>query len=231
MIFYFPMYAYPFILTKGLCFVLVLMSLALCSDKKQDSEQKEKLRGDKQASIVFLGDSLTAGHGLSSSQSPPSLIAAKIQKKGLHYRVINAGLSGDTTADGLARMERYLQKEFKVQHFVIGLGSNDALRGLALKTIEKNLRAAIKKVRALDPSIKIYMWQLYTFPDRDPDYAQNFARIFPRLARLEKVTLLPFPLEGVAAKKEMNQADGIHPNAKGARILAENLWQGLKDHL
>ena len=216
------------------------MSLALCSDRKESAiekiekkELKENKQGSKMSkrSIVFLGDSLTAGYGLQSSQGPVSLIAVKIEKSGLDYRVINAGRSGDTSAGGLARIEWYLQKELKVRHLVIGLGSNDAMRGLAIKEIEKNIKAIIKKARASEASIKIYVWQLFTFPNMSPSYAKKFARIFPRLASSEKVILLPFPLKGIAAKKEMNQADGIHPNVEGARILAENLWRSMKSHL
>ena len=144
------------------------MSLALCSDKKESTLEKKELKENKQGSIVFLGDSLTAGYGLQSSQGPVSLIAAKIEKGGLDYRVINAGRSGDTSAGGLARIEWYLQKELKVRHLVIGLGSNDAMRGLATKEIEKNIKAIIKKARASEASIKIYVWQLYTFPNIGP---------------------------------------------------------------
>lgn len=212
-------------------FILSFISLSLCSEKKQSTEKEKKVEGNKKASIVFLGDSLTAGYGLESSQAPVSLLADKIGKSGLNYRVINAGRSGDTTAGALARIGWYLRKELKIEHFVIGLGSNDAMRGLAIEEIEKNLRATIKKARSFDPSIKIYLWQLYTFPNIGPHYAKAFARIFPRIARLEKVVLLPFPLKGVAAKKEMNQGDGIHPNAQGARILADNLWRSLQSHL
>ena len=218
-------------LSKSLIVILSLISLSLCSDKKESTIEKKEVQENKQASLVFLGDSLTAGYGLESPQGPVSLIAAKIVKSGLNYRVINAGRSGDTSAGGLARIGWYLQKELKVKHLVIGLGSNDAMRGIAIKEIEKNLRAIIKEARSFEPSINIYVWQLYTFPNIGPNYAKSFASIFPRLARSEKVVLLPFPLKGVAAKKEMNQADGIHPNVEGARILAENLWRSLKSHL
>jgi acyl-CoA thioesterase I len=182
-------------------------------------------------SIVFLGDSLTAGFGLSEGEALPALIQQKIEAGHLPFRVINAGRSGDTTAGGLARIDWYLKESLDLRVVVIGLGSNDAMRGLPLETMERNLRQIIARVRERKPSAKIFLWELRTFPNLGQAYADDYAAVFPRVAEAEAVTLIPFPLEAVAARPELNQGDGIHPNAEGTRAVAERVWASLAPQL
>ena len=181
--------------------------------------------------IVFLGDSLTAGFGLSEGEALPALIQQKFEAGHLPFRVINAGRSGDTTAGGLARIDWYLKESIELRAIVIGLGSNDAMRGLPLETMERNLRLIIARVRERKPSAKIFLWELRTFPNLGQAYAADYAAVFPRVAESERVTLIPFPLEPVAARPELNQSDGIHPNAEGTRAVAERVWASLAPQL
>ncbi len=178
-------------------------------------------------SIVFLGDSLTAGLGLSEAEALPALIQQRVVGAHLPYHVINAGRSGDTTAGGLARIDWYFKDSLDVRALVIGLGSNDAMRGLPLATMEDNLRQIIRRTRERKPSTKIFLWELKTFPNLGQEYAASYAAVFPRVAQSENVVLIPFPLEAVAAHPELNQSDGIHPNAEGTARVAERVWATL----
>ena len=181
--------------------------------------------------IVFLGDSLTAGFGLSEGEALPALIQRKIEAGHLPFRVINAGRSGDTTAGGVARIDWYLKESLELRAVVIGLGSNDAMRGLPLETMERNLRQIVARIRERKPSAKIFLWELRTFPNLGQAYAADYAAVFPRVAEADGVTLIPFPLEPVAARPELNQSDGIHPNAEGTRAVAERVWASLAPNL
>jgi acyl-CoA thioesterase-1 len=181
--------------------------------------------------LVFLGDSLTAGHGLAASESLPARIEARLTREGLKYRVINAGRSGDTSAGGLARLPWYLRKDQRVAAIVIGLGSNDAMRGLPLAELENNLRRMVRTIRAFDPGIQVLLFQMHTFPNMGREYADAYSELFPRVARSEGIPLLPFPLEGVAGVPALNQADGIHPTAEGTQRMADNVWRALAPHL
>ncbi len=181
--------------------------------------------------IVFLGDSLTAGLGLSESEALPALIQQRIDAAELPYRVVNAGRSGDTTAGGLARIDWYFKESVDLRVMVIGLGSNDAMRGLPLESMETNLRQMIRRTRERKPQAKIFLWELQTFPNLGQEYAAAYAAVFPRVAQSENVSLLPFPLAAVAAHPELNQSDGIHPNAEGTRRVAERVWETLRTNL
>lgn len=181
--------------------------------------------------LVFLGDSLTAGYGLSAEQSVPALIQAEIDKAGLDLKVINAGRSGDTTAGGVARIDYYLRKEVKPRGIIIWLGANDAMRGLRPVEIEANLRTIAQRAHDFDVSLPVFLVQMKAFPNLGADYAKTFEAIYPRIGESENVTLLPFPLEEVAGRPELNQADGIHPTADGTRRVAAALWASLRPHL
>jgi acyl-CoA thioesterase-1 len=181
--------------------------------------------------IVFLGDSLTAGFGLNEGEALPALIQKKVEAGHLPFRVINAGRSGDTTAGGLARIDWYLKDSVELRAVVIGLGSNDAMRGLPLETMESNLRQLIARIRGRKPNAEIFLWEMRTFPNLGQAYAGDYAAVFPRVAEAEAVTLIPFPLEPVAARPELNQSDGIHPNAEGTRVVAERVWASLAPRL
>lgn len=177
--------------------------------------------------ILFYGDSLTAGYGLddASTQAFPGLIQQKITAAALPYRVINAGLSGETTAGGLRRIDWVLR--VPVDIFVLELGGNDGLRGLPPAVAATNLQAIIDRVRGKNPAVKIIITGMQMPVSMGEDYRQKFAAIFPALAEANQATLLPFLLEGVGGEVELNLADGVHPNIAGHRIVAENLWKTL----
>jgi acyl-CoA thioesterase-1 len=187
--------------------------------------------GPDAPAIVFLGDSLTAGLGLPASEALPARIQQRLDAAGLAYRAINAGRSGDTTAGGLARIDWYFRDPIELWALVIGLGSNDALRGLSLDALEDNLRQLIRRTRQRKPGAKIFLWALETFPNLGADYARHYAAVFPRLAEQEHVTLIPFPLADVAGHPELNQQDGIHPTAEGTQLVAERVWAVLRPAL
>ena len=204
----------------------LLFTIAACDRPKNATEQKKT-----GPSIVFLGDSLTAGLGLPDDKTYPALVEKKLEGEGLKYRVINGGRSGDTTAGGLARLPWYLRKEIEMRVLVIELGNNDAMRGQSVSSIEKNLTEIIRKTRAYDPSIKILLCELRTFPNLGREYGTTFAAVFPRVAKKEKVPLLPFILDGVGGHPDLNQADGIHPNESGSLIVTENVYRAIRPHL
>jgi acyl-CoA thioesterase-1 len=181
--------------------------------------------------IVFLGDSLSAGLGLAASEALPARIQQRLDAAGLAYRAINAGRSGDTTAGGLARLDWYFRDPIDLKALVIGLGSNDAMRGLALDAMQENLRQLIRRTRQHKPGAKIFLWALETFPNLGADYAAQYAAVFPRVAEQEHVTLIPFPLADVAGHPELNQEDGIHPSAEGTELVAERIWAVLRPEL
>jgi len=176
--------------------------------------------------VVFLGDSLTAGLGVERSEAFPALVAEKIHSTSLPFEVENAGLSGDTSAGGLRRIDWLLQRRIDV--LVIELGANDGLRGLDLKSMKANLQAIIDKTKAKNPQVKIVLAGMQVPPNLGPDYAAGFQRVYDELAAENKATLIPFLLEGVGGHRELNQADLIHPNPAGHRIVADVVWRTLE---
>jgi acyl-CoA thioesterase I len=179
--------------------------------------------------IVFLGDSLTAGYGLPVEQSYPSLIAEKIRAAHLPYEAVNAGLSGDTSAGGLRRLDWLLQN--KIDLLVIALGANDGLRGLSPKELEANLQAIIDKTKAKNPAAQIVVAGMQMPPNLGADYAEQFQRVFAEVAKKNNAVLIPFLLANVGGHRELNQSDSIHPTAAGQKIIAETVWQALKPML
>ncbi len=169
--------------------------------------------------VVFLGDSLTAGLGLPVDQAYPAVVAAELAGKGRPVRVVNAGVSGDTTAGGLRRAEWVLTQRPDV--LVLALGANDGLRGLPLAETEKNLRGIVAK--AQDAGAKVLLCGMLVPTSHGPDYQRGFGALFPRVAKETGIPLVPFLLEGVAGRTERNLEDGIHPNADGQRLLAANV--------
>lgn len=176
--------------------------------------------------ILFLGDSLTAGLGLRPEQAYPALIEEKISEKKLPFDVINAGVSGDTTAGGLARLDWVLQK--KVDVLVLALGANDGLRGLPIAQTKTNLQAVIDRVKAKNPTVKIVVAGMQIPPNMGGDYGAAFRDTFADLAHANDAALVPFLLDGVAGHDDLNQEDHIHPTAAGQKILAENVWRVLE---
>jgi acyl-CoA thioesterase I len=172
--------------------------------------------------VLFLGDSITAGYGLELSQAYPALIQQRIKKEGLNFKVINAGQSGDTSAGGLARMDWLLKN--KIDVLVLELGGNDGLRGLPVEVIRKNLQAIIDRARKQYPQIKIVVAGMKMPPNMGGQYSREFEAMFAALAKKNNATLIPFILEGVGGVRQMNLPDGIHPTAGGHEIVAENVW-------
>ncbi|HRY43104.1 MAG TPA: arylesterase [Thermoanaerobaculia bacterium] len=169
--------------------------------------------------VVFLGDSLTAGLGLPVDQAYPAVVAAELARKGKPVRVVNAGVSGDTTAGGLRRAEWVLTQRPDV--LVLALGANDGLRGLPLADTERNLRGIVSKAR--DAGAKVLLCGMLVPTSHGPDYQRGFGALFPRVAKETGIPLVPFLLEGVAGRPERNLEDGIHPNAEGQKVLAANV--------
>jgi len=177
--------------------------------------------------IVFLGDSLTAGLGLPRAQSVPSLIQARLDTSGYSYEVVNAGVSGDTSAGGLRRLDWALDGDVDV--LVVELGANDGLRGLPVAQMKDNLDRIIS--RAKDRRIAVILTGMEAPPNYGPVYTSEFRQVFQDLAEQHDVTFVPFFLEGVAGIPQLNNTDGIHPNAAGAKIIEQTIWRALEPML
>ena len=175
--------------------------------------------------IVALGDSLTAGFGLSRKQAWPALVAEKMRSAGYEFEVVNAGSSGDTTSGGLQRLPAILRAHAKIDIFILELGINDAFRGVSIEQIRSNLQAIMDEVRARHPKASIVLAGMQLPDYASDDYVGAFGGIFAPLAEKNRVTLIPFFLAGVGGNAELNQWDHVHPNAAGQRVLAENVWQ------
>lgn len=171
--------------------------------------------------ILFFGDSLTAGYGLSMEEAFPALLEKELVKNKKQVRVINAGLSGETSAGGLSRIDWIIRQPIDV--FVLELGGNDGLRGLPLNQTRENLQAIIDKVKAKFPDVKIVIAGMMVPPNLGKEYTDEFKKIYPDLAKKNNATLIPFLLEGVAGNEKLNLPDGIHPNPEGHKIVARNL--------
>jgi acyl-CoA thioesterase-1 len=180
---------------------------------------------DTRPVVLFLGTSLTAGYGLSSEQAFPALLQQRIDAAGLAYRAVNAGVSGDTSAGGLHRVDWLLRLPVAV--LVLELGANDMLRGQDTATLAANLRGIVDRVRAAHPGTRLVVAGMRAPPNLGARYVQAFEAVYPDLARDYDGGLIPFILEGVAGDPALNQADGIHPTAEGHRILADTVWQAL----
>jgi len=176
--------------------------------------------------ILFFGDSLTAGFGVSSDESFPALIQKRIQAAGWNMEVINAGLSGETTAGGVRRIEWVLNR--KIDVLVLALGGNDGLRGIPLEATRQNLQEIIDRARSQCPQLKIVVAGMKMPSNLGPEYTAGFQAIFPAIAKKNGAILIPFLLEGVGGRPELNQADGIHPTPEGHRIIARNVWKVLE---
>lgn len=215
---------------------LVLLFLVIScgnSDKKEQQPEQENEKtatASEEASdsktILFFGNSLTAGYGLEEGEAFPEIIQKKIDSLNLDYQVVNAGLSGETTAAGKNRLDWVLKQGVDI--FVLELGANDGLRGIPLSETRENLQAIIDKVRKKNPHVKIILAGMQIPPNMGEDYTSQFRNIFPELVEKNDVYLIPFLLKDVAGIPELNQEDGIHPTAEGDKIVAENVWEVLK---
>lgn len=177
--------------------------------------------------VVILGDSLTAGLGLSPDEAYPSLLQQRLDKEGLKYEVMNAGVSGDTSAGGLARLDWALEGDVRV--LIVALGGNDGLRGLPADELKGNLSKIIE--HAQKRHIRVILAGMEAPPNFGQSYIVSFHQVYPELARQYNVSLVPFLLQGVAGIDSLNQRDGIHPTAEGARIVADNIWPVLRPML
>lgn len=201
---------------------------------KNNPENKDNLKDeettDKQETknILFFGNSLTAGYGLDdpSSESFPSLIQARLDSLNLNYKAINAGLSGETTAGGKGRIGWLLKT--RVDIFVLELGANDGLRGVPVTETARNLQSIVDTVKLKYPDAKLMLLGMQVPPNMGGQYARQFNEVFPAIAKKNQMVLIPFLLKNVAGIPQLNLKDGIHPTAEGQKILAENVWEGLK---
>ncbi len=218
-------------------FLLLLFAgtLASCGSSSETKEAETQESTEQQTpvaaqkTILFFGNSLTAGYGIEQDDAFSGLTQARIDSLGLNYRVINGGLSGETTAGGLSRLDWFLEDEPAI--FVLELGGNDGLRGILPSESKKNLLAIIDKVRAKYPDTKIILAGMQIPPNMGQDYTDEFKNIYPEVAAEKNVTLIPFLLEGVAGNPDLNLPDGIHPTEAGHKIVAETIWKTLKDFL
>ena len=174
--------------------------------------------------VVVLGDSLTAGLGLPPSQAYPALLQQRLTAEGFNYEVVNAGVSGDTSAGGLSRLDWSLDGDVRV--LIVALGGNDGLRGLPVQQLKQNLSQIIERARAR--RITVMLAGMEAPPNHGWEYVVDFHQVFADLAKKYQVPFVPFLLQGVAGHDDLNQRDGIHPTAQGARIIADTVWAALK---
>lgn len=186
------------------------------------------LPDSSERTIIVFGDSIAAGYGLDSDQAFPAFIQEKVDDSGLNYRVINAGLSGETSAGGLRRVDWILQRQADI--FILELGGNDGLRGIDPDLTKQNLRGIMQKVRSANPEVKILLAGMEAPPNMGDTYTNHFREIFKKLSE-EADVFMPFILEDVAGISELNLPDGIHPTEEGHKIIANNLWEYLRPML
>ncbi|MDM9630767.1 arylesterase [Robiginitalea aurantiaca] len=188
--------------------------------------ESPETKPEKSGTILFFGDSLTAGLGLDPNLAFPGLLQQRLDSLGYSFEVINAGLSGETTASGSNRLGWVLRQPVDV--FVLELGANDGLRGIPLSETRKNLKAMIAQVRKTYPEVVIVLAGMQLPPNMGPEYTDEFRKIFPEIAESEDILLIPFLLQDVGGIPELNQEDGIHPTEEGHKIVAENVWEVLQ---
>jgi len=215
-----------------------VLLLAACGGSQPDASRTPVRRADSevgasapaalpsQPTIVFLGTSLTAGLGLDPDSAFPALIQRKVDSAGLEYRVVNAGVSGESSAGALRRIDWILRRPPAV--LIIETGANDGLRGQDPDSIRANIHRMVVRARELSPATTVVLARMEAIPTLGASYVTRFRNIFPAVARADGVALLPFILDGVAAIDSLNQQDGIHPNEAGARIVAQNIWSALR---
>lgn len=179
--------------------------------------------------VLFVGTSLTAGYGLDPEEAFPARIQEKIDSAGLPHRVVNAGVSGETSAGALNRVDWLLRQPFEV--FVLETGANDMLRGVDPGTTRANIDAILRRVREERPGAELVLLEIWALPNLGPRYGERFRAIYTDLAEEHEAMLVPFFLEGVAGEPALNLEDGIHPNAEGQRRVAENVWPVLREVL
>ena len=211
-------------------FILILLMMSCGDEASRKEKQEQEAKEDEVTelkiatkTILFFGDSLTAGFGLEDSNDAyPAVIQTMIDSLSLNYVVVNSGVSGETTAGGLGRINWVLNQNVDV--FVLELGANDGLRGISLAETRENLQAIINRVRTKYPEISIVLAGMQLPPNLGQDYTKEFKSIFEELAKKNDLEIIPFLLKDVAGIPELNQKDGIHPNVEGQKIVANNVW-------
>lgn len=183
---------------------------------------------DARPVVLCFGTSLTAGLGLAAEESYPALLQHRVDSAGLAFRVVNAGVSGETSAAGLRRIDWLLGQPQQVAVLLLELGANNALRGQDLGAAKRDLQAIIDRTRARFPGVRLVVAGMAAPPNLGARYTREFRDLFVDLARVNRAALIPFLLEGVAGHADLNQADGIHPTAEGERIVAANVWKVLE---
>jgi acyl-CoA thioesterase I len=194
-----------------------------------ESANQSPSRQAVEKTIVFLGTSLTAGLGLDPDSAYPALLQRKIDSAGLAYTVVNAGVSGESSAGALRRIDWLLRQPPAV--LVIETGANDGLRGQDPDSIRANIQAIVDRTRARAPDVRIAILGMEALPNLGADYARRFHAIYPAVARANQIALVPFLLAGVGGVDSLNQQDGIHPTAAGAKVVADNVWKVLRPML
>lgn len=216
---------------QNLIYILIASVLIVfsCGQEKTEKskEDTELTVQNSKPTILFFGNSLTAGYGIDEDEAYPALVGQRLDSLGYEYQVINGGLSGETTAGGLSRLDWFLEE--KPEIFFLELGGNDGLRGIALEETKKNLKAIINTVRNKYPDTKILLAGMQIPPNMGQEYTQQFREIYPEIAEEENVKLIPFLLEGVAGDPSLNLRDGIHPTEGGHKIILGTVWPYLKE--
>ena len=212
-----------------------LAGLAACSAHPRDAVPGAADRTadaaapvDGRPVVLCFGTSLTAGLGLAPEEAYPALLQRKADSAGLGYRIVNAGVSGETSAAGLRRIDWLLGQPQQVAVLLLELGANNALRGQDLGAAKRDLQAIVDRTRARFPKVRIVVAGMAAPPNLGARYTREFREMFVDLARANRAALIPFLLEGVAGRPELNQTDGIHPTAEGERIVADNVWKVLE---
>ncbi|MDR7132202.1 acyl-CoA thioesterase-1 [Algoriphagus sp. 4150] len=213
--------------------LFVGLAASSCAEKKAETVQSEVLSEKTQKSksdqktILFFGNSLTAAYGINPEDGFAGLTQSRIDSLELDYKVINGGLSGETTAGGLSRLDWFLEEEPAV--FILELGGNDGLRGIKVTESKNNLIKIIDKVRSKFPETKIILAGMQIPPNMGQEYAKEFSAMYPAVAKEKNVTLIPFLLENVGGIPELNLPDGIHPTEEGHKIVFETIWPYIKN--
>jgi len=218
-------------MNRRTCFPIALwvaLCLGLLSWRMSAAETASNASGTLPAdkSLVVLGDSLSAGFGVDLSEAWPARIQEKIREAGLPWKLVNAGLSGDTSAGGLRRLDWILRRP--VDALLLELGSNDGLRGLPLEATRTNLQTVIERTRAKYPKVRIVLAGMKMPENLGEAYTRQFETLYRDLAATNKVALIPFLLDGVGGRAELNLPDQIHPNVEGHRRVATNVWKVLQ---
>jgi len=222
---------------KNLILLLLIgwIGISSCSSEKKENASSEiqetespAIKSDQKI-ILFFGNSLTAGYGIDEDDAFAGLTQQRVDSLGLDYKVINGGLSGETTAGGLSRLDWFLEDQPDI--FVLELGGNDGLRGIALTETKSNLLAMVDKVRTKFPETKIILAGMQIPPNMGQEYSNEFKEIYPAVAKEKNVTLIPFLLENVGGIPELNLPDGIHPTEEGHKIVFETIWPYIQREL